>query len=101
MNAATEPVRLSGWVALIVGLALNAVLGWALDIDVKAIVAMSATLALTSIGGLEWARNRVTPVGTDTTSANHRLHDDGHADLSTVIGGLIAAILVVILARLL
>lgn len=61
----TEPVRLYGWAALVVGLALNAVLGWALDLDVRTIVATVTTMALTSIGGLSFARSRVTPVSKD------------------------------------
>lgn len=53
-----EPVRLGGWFAFAVGLALNAVLGWAMELDLKTIVITVTTMALTNIGGLEFARSR-------------------------------------------
>jgi hypothetical protein len=54
----TEPVRLTGWTALVVGLALNAIVLWSLDTPVKAIAGGTAVLALSVIGGLEWARTK-------------------------------------------
>jgi hypothetical protein len=90
----TEPVRLSGWTALTVGIALNAVLGWALNLDVRAIVASATVMALTSIGGLEWARSRVTPVPTEPA-------EDGHADLGAVVTVLVIVVLVLLILRLL
>ena len=62
MDATNEPVRVSGWVALTIGLALQAAILWAVDTPTKAIVGALALQAVLSIGGLEWARNRVTPV---------------------------------------
>lgn len=59
----TEPVRLTGWTALAVGLALLAIIGWTQGLDVRAIVGQVAVVALTSIGGLEFARAKVTPAG--------------------------------------
>ena len=59
----TEPVRLTGWTALAVGLALLAIIGWTQGLDVPAIVGQVAVVALTSIGGLEFARAKVTPAG--------------------------------------
>lgn len=61
MPATTEPVRLTGYVALAIGLALLAIIGWSQGLDVRAIVGQLAVVALTSIGGLEFARQRVTP----------------------------------------
>ncbi len=58
MSPDTEPVRLGGWVALLVGLSLSAVVQWALGADVKVIVGGAATTALSVIGGLEWARGQ-------------------------------------------
>ena len=55
----TEPVRLTGWAALAVGLALMAVIGWSQGLPVQAIVGQAAVVALTSIGGLEFARSKV------------------------------------------
>ena len=55
----TEPVRLTGWTALAVGLALLAIIGWTQGLDVRAIVGQVAVVALTSIGGLEFARSKV------------------------------------------
>lgn len=71
----TEPVRLSGWVALLVGLALNAVLAWGLSLDLRTAVVMITTMALTSIGGLEFARSR--------TFTRHRVDiERSHAAMS-------------------
>lgn len=61
LNNAREPVRLNGWAAMAVGLALLALLGWSMDAPTKAIVAQVAVVALTSIGGLEFARHHATP----------------------------------------
>lgn len=54
-----EPIRLAGYTSLVVGLILVAVIGWASGLDVRAIVLQLATLALSSVGGLEWARGHV------------------------------------------
>ena len=56
LNNEEEPVRLNGWVALIVGLGLLAMLGWSLGSPPEAIVAQVVVVALSSIGGLEFAR---------------------------------------------
>lgn len=58
----TEPVRVAGLTALLVGSALVVALLWATGSDVQQIVAVVALMALTEIGGLEWARRHVTPV---------------------------------------
>jgi hypothetical protein len=71
LPATTEPVRLGGYTALAVGLTLLAVIGWASGLDVRQVVLQVATVALTSIGGLEFARARVTPVAAPSL-------DDGH-----------------------
>jgi hypothetical protein len=73
MNIEREPVRLSGYSALVVGLALLAIIGWTQGLDVRAIVGQVAVVALSSISGLEFARAAVTPV------AAPRL-PDGHED---------------------
>lgn len=107
MNPETEPVRLGGWVALAVGIALNALLGWALDLDVKAIVATTTTMALTSIGGLEWARQNVwSPVSHfremyDVGAMTPPDDEDGSIDLHTIAWVLVVLILAVVLVRLL
>lgn len=64
----SEPVRLSGYAALVVGFVLSAGFLWATGADVRQIVGSLAMLGLTSIGGLEWARAHVRPVGTPTNS---------------------------------
>ena len=61
LNMQQEPVRLSGWTALTVGLALVAVFLWSTGADVRQLVGTVAIVALTSIGGLEFARGQVTP----------------------------------------
>jgi hypothetical protein len=68
-----EPVRLAGYTALVVGLLLLAVIGWAFGADFKTIVGQVAAVALSSIGGLEFARHQVTPVAAPVL-------DDGHGD---------------------
>ena len=73
MSSDREPVRLSGYPALAVGLALVAAFLWSTGADVRQIVGALAITALTSIGGLEFARHQVTPV------ADARL-PDGHAE---------------------
>jgi hypothetical protein len=55
----TEPVRLTGWAALTVGLGLLAIIGWSQGLPATAIVGQIAVVALTSIGGLEFARSKV------------------------------------------
>ena len=62
MNTSREPVRLSGYPALTVGLALVAAFLWSTGADLRQIVGALAIVALTSIGGLEFARHQVTPV---------------------------------------
>lgn len=62
MNMSNEPVRLAGWVALLVGAALVSVLLWSTGAGYQQIIAVVALMALTEIGGLEWARKHVTPV---------------------------------------
>lgn len=57
----SEPVRIAGWTALGVGAVLVAILLWATGAGVQQIVAVVALMALTEIGGLEWARKHVTP----------------------------------------
>lgn len=59
----TEPVRLTGWLALAAGLILTATYSWATGLDVREIVGQLTIMALTSIGGLEFARSKVTPTG--------------------------------------
>lgn len=54
-----EPIRLSGYPAMIVGLVLLGALGWSQGLDVQQIVGQLAVVAITSIGGLEFARLRV------------------------------------------
>ena len=56
-----EPVRLNGWTALLVGLALVAAWLWSTGADVRQIVGVLAITAITSIGGLEFARTKATP----------------------------------------
>lgn len=51
-----EPVRLTGWYALVVGLLIEAGLLWALDTPTKAIIAAALTTVATRVGGIEWAR---------------------------------------------
>jgi hypothetical protein len=70
-----EPVRLSGYTALAVGLVLLAIIGWSQGIDGQAIVGQLAVVALTSIGGLEFARRQVTPVKAPAL-------DDSHGDVA-------------------
>lgn len=109
MNPETEPVRLGGWTALVVGIGLNALLGWALDLDLRAIVATTTVMALTSIGGLEWARqNAWSPVAhfrEIRAVEDHVLEDltgeDGNVDLSAVLTVLLIVLVVVVLLRLL
>lgn len=52
----TEPVRLTGWYALIVGLLIEVGLLWTLDTPVKAIVAAVLVTASAQVSGIEWAR---------------------------------------------
>ena len=66
-----EPVRLNGWVALLVGLGLVAAWLWSTGADVRQIVGVLAITAITSIGGLEFARGKVSP---------SVVLDDGHGD---------------------
>jgi hypothetical protein len=56
-----EPVRLNGWAALTVGLALLAIIGLTMGAPLTAVVGQVAVVALTSIGGLEFARRHVSP----------------------------------------
>lgn len=60
-NATTEPVRLGGWAALGVGTILVAAILWSSGVEPRPIVGVIASMWLTSIGGLEWARRHVTP----------------------------------------
>ena len=60
-----EPVRVSGWAALIAGLGLNAAFLWSTGADLRQIVGALAIVAVTSIGGLEFARSQVSPVNRD------------------------------------
>jgi hypothetical protein len=71
MNTEREPVRLSGYTALAVGLSLLAIIGWTQGLDVKAIVGQVAVVALSSISGLEFARGRVTPVAAPVLPDGH------------------------------
>lgn len=70
MNSYEEPVRLRGWTALLVGLSLNATILWSLDTPVKAIVGGTAVLALSVIGGLEWARDKAVSPATRDSQVN-------------------------------
>ena len=63
LNNTHEPVRLNGWTALLVGLALVGAWLWSTGADVRQIVGVLAITAITSIGGLEFARGRVSPTG--------------------------------------
>ena len=56
-----EPVRLSGWTALLAGLVLSAALLWSTGAEARQIVGALSVIAITSIGGLEFARAKVTP----------------------------------------
>lgn len=58
MLSEREPVRLGGWASVLVGLALNAIIQWAMGVEPMAILGGSASMALSVIGGLEWARGR-------------------------------------------
>lgn len=57
----TEPVRLSGYTALTVGIILQAIILAAAGTPALGIAGALASQLLLSIGGLEWARNRVSP----------------------------------------
>ena len=74
-----DPVRLTGWTALAVDLALIAIFAWTQGLDVQAIVGQVAVVALTSIGGLAFARGNVwSPASLDEiASAEAAL---GHVD---------------------
>lgn len=61
LNNEQEPVRLNGWTALVVGIGLLVALGWSLGAPVEAIVAQAVLVAMSSIGGLEFARKHATP----------------------------------------
>lgn len=63
LDNAHEPVRLNGWAALLVGLVLLAVIGLSMGAPPLAVIGQVAVVALSSIGGLEFARNQVTPTG--------------------------------------
>ena len=65
LDSSNEPVRLSGWTALLVGLALSGLLLWSTGADLQQIVGALSIMAITSIGGLEFARGQVTPTGKD------------------------------------
>lgn len=52
----SEPVRLSGWWALIVGLVVEVGLLWAFETPTRAIVAAVLVTITTRVGGIEWAR---------------------------------------------
>ena len=65
LDAVHEPVRLSGWTALAVGLGLLAVIGLSMGAPPLAVLGQAAAVALSSIGGLEFARGQVTPTGRD------------------------------------
>ena len=69
-----EPVRVSGWAALIAGLGLNAAFLWSTGADLRQIVGALAIVAVTSIGGLEFARSQVSPVNRDR--ADHPVDRD-------------------------
>jgi hypothetical protein len=68
-----EPVRLSGYTALAVGLILLAVIGWSQGVPFQALAGQLAAVALSSIGGVEFARLKVTPVAAPAL-------DDGHGE---------------------
>ena len=61
LDRGSEPVRLSGWTALVVGLSLSGLLLWSMGTEVRQIVGALSVMAITSIGGLEFARAKVTP----------------------------------------
>ena len=56
-----EPVRLNGWAALTVGLILSGVILWSAGTPVPGIAGALAAMAISSIGGLEFARKHATP----------------------------------------
>ena len=66
-----EPVRLSGWTALLVGLGLVGAWLWSTGADVRQIVGVLAITAITSISGLEFARGKVSP--SRKTPDGHRM----------------------------
>lgn len=81
----TEPVRVSGWVALIVGLVLTAGFSWATGLDVREIVGQLTIMAITSIGGLEFARQQVWSPASHETRVNQAVAmNERRADQSTV-----------------
>ena len=61
LGSSNEPVRLSGWTALLAGLVLSAALLWSTGAEARQIVGALSVIAITSIGGLEFARAKVTP----------------------------------------
>ena len=65
LDTTHEPVRLAGWSALAVGLVLNGLILWSAGANAEVIVGALATMAVTSIGGLEFARSKVTPTRRD------------------------------------
>lgn len=69
----SEPVRLGGYVALVAGLILLGLIGWASDLTVKQIVLQLATVALTQVGGLEWARAHAVPKFVHDNETRHLL----------------------------
>jgi hypothetical protein len=71
-----QPLRLAGYPALVVGLTLLAIIGWTQGLDVRAIVGQLAVVALTSIGGLEFAHGKVTPVAAPELPDGHE-HEAG------------------------
>lgn len=74
----TEPVRLRGWTALVIGLGLNGVLAWGLGLDLRSSVVLITTMALTSIGGLEFARRGAyspRKVGVEVSRARRDMYD--------------------------
>lgn len=75
----TEPVRLSGYTALAVGLFLQGLILWASDVDIRPLVGVLAATATSSIGGLEFARRKVTPSAAPRDIDGTRLVPE-HAD---------------------
>lgn len=61
MDKTDQPVRLGGWAALAVGLALQGVILFAAGTPPLAIAGALAALLLAAVPGLEWVRAHVTP----------------------------------------
>lgn len=62
MDSANEPVRVRGWLSILLGTLIYAAMAWAMDLTVKQAVLTIVPLLAATIGGLEWARDVVAPM---------------------------------------